>query len=353
MMENKTAKPIRFLCFGVGAIGTYIGGSLALSGQPVVFLDRPEVAENFRSRGLKLRINGQERIVPEPKVVSGLAEVAANGPYDAALLAVKAFDTDGLLNSMAPIADQLPPVLCLQNGVENEARVGRILGKDRVVTGTITSAVGRRGSGDIVLEKLRGVGIALDHPLAPSLIDSFNVAGLKARGYSDPASLKWSKMITNLLANASSAILDMAPLAIFSDPALYRLEIDMIKEALRVMAAQGIGVSDLPGTPVRLLVWMIRSLPLALSQPLLVQSLGKGRGAKMPSFHIDLYSGRGKSEVDYLNGAVVRFGQKFGIATPVNHWLNQTLQKIVNGEISLQSYAHHPEKYITELSMQH
>jgi Ketopantoate reductase PanE/ApbA C terminal. len=79
----------------------------------------------------------------------------------------------------------------------------------------------------------------------------------------------------------------------------------MLRECLAVMKAQGIDVVDLPKTPVRALAFATR-LPLWLSKPLLGRAAGSGRGGKMPSFHIDLHSGRGKSEVDYLHGAVVR-----------------------------------------------
>ncbi len=192
--------------------------------------------------------------------------------------------------------------------------------------------------------------MAVDHPLGVTLVDILNEAGLKAKGYPHGPSMKWSKMITNLLANASSAILNMSPAEIFSHPGLYRVEIKMYMEALAVMDAQSIRVCDLPGTPVRLLSWIIRSLPAGISRPLLVQSLGKGRGGKMPSFHIDLYSGRGSSEVDYLNGAVVRFGDQFRVATPVNRWLNQTLQAMTSGRIAKSEYARQPKKFIQDIT---
>ena len=66
-------------------------------------------------------------------------------------------------------------------------------------------------------------------------------------------------------------------------------------------------------------------------QPLLKKVVGSGRGAKMPSFHIDLMSKRGLSEVDYLNGAVVRFGMKAGIDTPVNLGLNANITVAYQG----------------------
>jgi 2-dehydropantoate 2-reductase len=87
-------------------------------------------------------------------------------------------------------------------------------------------------------------------------------------------------------------------------------------------------------------------LPLFLSRPLLAKAVGGGRGEKMPSFHIDLHGGRGKSEVDYLNGAVVRFGAQVGVPTPANRLLNDTLLALTKGDIPLDTYAHQPEKLL-------
>ena len=160
--------------------------------------------------------------------------------------------------------------------------------------------------------------------------------------------MKWSKLLTNLLANASTAILDMAPAEVFSHPGLYRLEIAQLREALAVMDAQGIKVVNLPGTPVRALAWAARSLPISLSRPLLRRAVGGGRGGKMPSLHIDLHSGRGKSEVETLNGAVVRYGERFGISTPVNRLFNETLLALSAGKLPLDAYTRQPAKLIQD-----
>ena len=114
------------------------------------------------------------------------------------------------------------------------------------------------------------------------------------------------------------------------------------------MQAQGIGVVDLPGTPVRMLA-LAASLPLWLSKPFLSKAAGAGRGAKMPSFHIDLHSGRGKSEVTYLHGAIVRAGDKYGVPTPVNRLLTETLLDMTVGEIPLDEFAQKPEKLLARL----
>jgi 2-dehydropantoate 2-reductase len=133
---------------------------------------------------------------------------------------------------------------------------------------------------------------------------------------------------------------------IFADPRLFRLEIAQLREVLKVMHALEIPIVNLPGAPVRLLAWSVRYLPYSLAHPLLTRFLVGSRGAKMPSFHIDLYAGRGKSEVDYLNGAVVRFGAKLGVPTPVNRVLNETLLSLTSGSIDIDSFDHHPEKLL-------
>jgi 2-dehydropantoate 2-reductase len=345
---------LKILSFGAGALGTYIGGSLALAGEQIVFVEKSAVADELRKRGLRLNLTIDRRrktipvisLSPSGFVVAPSLEDALHyGPFDAALFALKSFDTASVLEDMKPFAEKLPPMLCLSNGVENESAIANVLGADKVIPGTVTSAIGRRSTGDIVLEKLRGIGIATSHPLSERLLDAAHSAYLKPQAFSNAAAMKWSKMLTNLIANPTSAILDMTAAEIFADPKLYKLEIRMLRECLAVMKAQKIPVVDLPHTPVRALAFATR-LPLWLSRPLLARAAGAGRGGKMPSFHIDLYSGCGKSEVEYLQGAVVRAGEKFGVPTPVNKVLTETLMKLTNKEIPLEKFAHQPEKLL-------
>lgn len=339
------SKPLRFLVFGCGAIGTYLGGSLAATGQQVVFLERAELAGVIRTGGLRVQVKDRELRVANPILTEDIQQALETGRFDAAILAVKSFDTLGLLQSLAPLADRLPPVICFQNGVENEALIASKLGQNRVIAGTVTTAIGRRGPGSVVVEKLRGVGVADSQGIVPGLLAALNQAGLRARAFHDGPAMKWSKLLTNLQANASSAILDLTPAEIFAHAGLFRLEMRMLREALDVMRAQGIRVVDLPGTPVRALAILIQS-PAFIGQPLLRRALGSGRGGKMPSFHIDLHQGRGRSEVDYLNGAIVRFGQQFGVATPVNRFFNETLIALSEGRLPLDTYAHRSEAFL-------
>ena len=342
--------PLKILVFGAGAIGTYIGGSLALAGHHVVFVERPEVAEFIRQNGMRLTLNGSSFVLqPASIAVLPSLEVAlASGPFDVALFALKSFDTASLLHSLYPSPHPLPPILCLSNGVDNEPTLAEVLGPEKVIYGTVTTAIGRRAAGDIVVEKLRGTGVAAGHPLSERLADAMNTAGLNTQLFPKAADMKWSKMLTNLLANATSAILDLTPAEIFANPRLCNLEVEQLREALRVMTKLGINVVDLPKTPVRLLALGVR-LPPGISRPLLARAVGGGRGAKLPSFHIDLHAGRGQSEVEYLNGAVVRYGQRVGVPTPVNRLLTETLLALTRGEIALDEYAGKPEKLLQGL----
>ena len=357
-MQPSSSQPtLKVLTFGAGAIGTYIGGSLALAGHHVVFVEQPVVADQLRARGMRLdltldkRRNTKDVFVLEPSsfvIVPSLEEALRYGPFDVALFALKSFDTESALEGMRPFADKMPPILCLSNGVDNEPMIARVLGPDKVIYGTVTASIGRRGAGDIVLEKLRGVGVAAGHALSEKLAAALDGAYLNCRLYADAQNMKWSKMLTNLTANPTSAILDMTVAQVFANKKLYKLEIAMLSECLAVMKAQGLEVVDLPGIPIKALVLAIK-LPLWLSRLFLRRMAGSGRGAKMPSFHIDLYSGRGQSEVEYLHGAVAREGKAHGIPTPVNELLTKTLLGLTKKEIPLEEYANQPEKFLTKV----
>jgi 2-dehydropantoate 2-reductase len=356
--SNSPNGKLNVLVFGAGAIGTYVGGSLALAGHQLVFVEQPKVVEELRERGLRLDLTLDERRKTKEasriesasfRIVSSLEEALRYGPFDTALFALKSFDTQAALEGIMPYADRMPPILCLSNGVSNEPAITAALGPDKVIYGTVTSAIGRRGAGDIVLEKLRGVGVAKGHPLSERLNQALDQAYLNSKLFDDAASMKWSKMLTNLLANPTSAILDMTAGEVYADKDLYRLEIEMLRECLAVMKAQGMEVVDLPGIPVRALAYAT-ALPLWLSKLVLSRAAGAGRGAKMPSFHIDLHSGRGKSEVEYLHGAVVRAGEKVNVQTPVNRVLTETLLALTRKEIPLEEFAHKPRKLLDKVN---
>jgi len=351
-------KPISVLAFGAGAIGTYVGGSLALDGHRLVFIEQPSVANELQERGLRLDVSiDRHREAPEPltvapasfKCVSSIADAMRYGPFDVAIFAMKSFDTAAALDEIKPFVNSMPPILCLQNGVDNEPAIAAVLGNDHVIAGSVTCSIARNAAGDIVLEKARGIGIAAGHPLSKRLVMAFNSARLNAHLYPHAADMKWSKVLANLPGSATSAIVDMSPAEVFGNPGLYALEMRLAKEALAVIEAQGARVVNLPKIPVQALA-LAMHMPLWLARPVMMKVVGGGRGGKMPSFHIDLHAGRRKSEVEYLHGAVVSYGEKSGVPTPVARVLTETLLGMVRGDIPIVEFSRKPERLISLLA---
>jgi 2-dehydropantoate 2-reductase len=339
----------RFLILGAGAIGSYLGGSLALAGHEVVFLEREKDIQHLQQQGILMDIQDEKYKINSPEFTSSLFQ-ALEQRIDLVIVAVKTYHLESILPQLIPLRNILPPLLCLQNGVESEQKLAEALGDDLVIPATITTAVDCPAKGNIIVSKIRGIGIAGNHLLAGDLVEIFQEAGINSRYYPDPMSMKWSKLLTNLLGNASSAILNQTTAQIYSNPVLYRMELQQVREALKVMEVLGIKVVNLPGVPVKILAGLIRHLPAWLSQPFLSKLIGEGRGKKMPSFHIDLHSGKGMSEVDQLNGAVVRAGSTAHIPTPVNLCLTDTLKSLINGEIPLETYSQDPGAFLDKVA---
>src|SRR5262245_23332259 len=120
---------MKVLCFGAGAIGTYVGGSLALAGSQVVFLEREENAAQLREKGLRLDLTADvrrqvmEASVVHPRAivpVSTIQDALQYGPFDLAIFALKSYDTLAALETLKPFASKVPPLLCLSNGIANE-----------------------------------------------------------------------------------------------------------------------------------------------------------------------------------------------------------------------------------------
>ncbi len=330
---------MNYLIIGAGAIGTYIGGSLLKSGSKVVFLERESVVHSLQKKGLIISLEDEVYSTSDFQVFSNLNQ-ALEEQVDIVIFAMKSFDTEGVVKELVQYKNRFDAVLCLQNGVENEQLITKYLGTDKVIGGSVTSAVERIAIGQASLEKKRGIGIVEALPLSKLVVDEFNRAGLTAKLYPKLADLKWSKMLSNLLGNATSAILNMTPVEIFQNPKSYEIEYLQMKEALQVMDKLGIDPTNLPGIPMKLLLWIMLKLPRRLSKMILATLVGEGRGDKMPSFHIDLHSGQKVLESTYLNGAICRFGELANVPTPVNYYLNQLLTEMAQRKELIQEFDH-------------
>lgn len=333
---------LRILIIGAGAIGCFVGGKLASAGHAVTLVGRARTVPALQARGLELyTADGAVERVPSVSAVASVQE-AFPGPYDLAVLAVKSYDTATVLDEIAAATAEPPlAILSLQNGVGNEEEIAAHVGPQRVIAGTITAPVEVKEPGIVQVTKPKfAIGLADYRPtsdgagsnslssLLTTLSSTFTSAGLPSRVYNDAPSMKWSKLLMNMIGNATSAILAEPPAVTFADPRIADLEIDALREALRVMAAAGIRPLNVEKYPLRTLAPLLRFGPRPLLRSALHRVVGGARGGKMPSLFLDLESGKRGSEVGWYNGAIVRKGVEVGIETPVNCLLTETVQQL-------------------------
>ncbi len=362
----------RTVVIGAGAIGCFVGGKLAAAGFDVTLVGRARTAAALRARGLELRASdGAAQTIRSLAAAASVREAflsqnqdpcraskpakTATQPtrFDLAILAVKSYDTAPALDELAEAAAMggapLPPVLSLQNGVGNEEAIARRLGPNSAIAGTITAPVEALEPAIVQVTK-SGYAVGLAPWIEPSSANAdgrdedsacnnkvslaaisqyFVSAGIPANVYADALGMKWSKLLMNMIGNATSAILAEPPGVTLADTRIANLEIDALREALRVMAAAGIPPINVERYPLGALAPLLRFGPRAILRPALHRIVGGARGGKMPSLFLDLDAGKNGSEIGWYNGAIVGMGKEVGVETPVNLLLTQTVRQLV------------------------
>lgn len=335
----------RILVYGAGAIGGYLGGMLALAGHPVTLVARPETAEAINAEGLLISQGGQERRAP----VRAVARLSDADPAicDLIILGVKAYDLAGAVEQLAAVCPTPSRVMSTQNGIGIEEIIAARFGSEATLAGTVTIPISRPRPNRLAVERDgRGLGLA---SLAPGrAVDEwvalFREAGINAGACADYRAMKWSKAFLNIMGNASSAILNRPPAELYRMKELFDLELRMMRETLAVMKRLGIEVVNLPGATARPLARSLAYAPRFLLRLVLTQVIIHGRGDKMPSFHIDLSSGKSRSEVTFHNGAIAAAGAKAGVPTPVNAALNDALVALSRDNTRRAEFDGRPER---------
>jgi len=336
---------LRIVVIGAGAIGGWVGGRLALAGQSVTLVGRSRLADAVAAGGLCLRSPDGETAAHDLRVATSVAEAALYGPFDLAVFSVKTYDTAAALAEMQATDLGRPVILSLQNGVRSEELLAAVFGLERVVAGTILNPISTPQAGVVVLEKWKGgIGLA---PVAPGAsvsqwVHVFDKAVLPTRAYTDYRAMKWSKLLLNLIGNASAAILDTNSAEVYANRRLLRLEIEMLRETVQVMQRLRVKPVALPGYPLPWLAWGVRWAPWFLAGPVLRRMVAGGRGAKPPSLLLALRQDRRRSEIDDLNGAVVRAGEQVGLPTPVNRALTEIFARLTEGRIGWENVRQQP-----------
>lgn len=345
----------RVVILGAGALGTLVGAYLLKGGLPVIFIGRPGSIEALQAGDLVLeRPWHRPYLLPRVRAASGLGDLAPRELADVSLVVLTTKVHDTAL-AVADLASYLPldvPLLVLQNGVGGVELAREQIGARPLIAGTATLVASRPAPGVVRNASRRGgVGVASVTAVAGTLERSafLLASGLPVRTYTDYRAMVWSKLLLNILGNALPAIVARPPERVFADLALCRLEVAAFREALAVMRAQGLAPVSLPGWPVPLIARLLDGLPLTALHRLLPYLVAHGRGGKPPSLQVDLERGLRESEVEYLNGAVVRTGRELGVAVPANALIYRTLSAMAQGSIPRDAYVANPHSLLAPL----
>jgi len=338
---------MRVLIYGAGAVGCYLGGHLANVGHHITLLGRQSFMEPIHKEGLTIqKANGEVEHVTNLAVATNLNSAINQGPYDWIAFTMKAYDTLDAINALKSSLVEPPPIVCFQNGIGNEESLRAAFGSEQIVSAALLTAVSISAPGSIVEEKQRGIALALDVPVSTLIAEAFYESGLTVGQVQDSSSLKWSKLLLNMLSNATSAILDMLPEAVMADPDLFAIEVLALREAVGIMQLLDIDVVDLPGAPARQLIRATRWLPSFVLRPVLQNRVARGRGEKPPSLLLALRSGHQETEVIWLNGAVAQAASSINRLAPINHAIALLVTDIARGRVSWDTYRQQPEMLI-------
>jgi len=279
---------------GAGAVGCYYGAMLARAGHHVTVVGRPRHVAAVQARGMVLETSRFTEAVR----VDATADPSGVPDADLVLFCVKAHDTAAAGRDLAPHLKGDAPVVSLQNGVDSAARLEAALGRPVVPAAVYVAAdmpapghVRHHGRGELVI----GPG-----PSSADIAEAFSRAGVPTEVSGSVAGALWAKLIVNCAYNALSAVAQL--------PYGRLMDVDGVREVMRDVVAECLAVAErsdvtVPGDILGTVLGLAATMPDQSSST--AQDLARGR----------------RSEIDHLNGYVVRTAARLGIAAPVNRSL--------------------------------
>ncbi|MEJ0004267.1 MAG: 2-dehydropantoate 2-reductase [Pararobbsia sp.] len=292
---------MKIAVMGAGAVGCYYGGMLARGGHEVVLIGRPVHVAAIERDGLRL----ETRTFDERVRVSASTEASAIAGAELLLFCVKSTDTRGTAPELAQYLSAGALVLTLQNGVEN-ADVLRALIPQEVAATVVYVATEMAGPGHV---KHHGRGELIIEPSSKSedIVRTFNAAAVPTEISDNVRGALWAKLILNCAYNALSAIAQLPYGRLLASAGVPAVMNDIVAECLAVAAADGVCV---PGDAYAA-----------------VQGLAATMAGQYSSTAQDVARGK-RTEIDHLNGLIVRRGEARGVPTPANRLLH-TLVKLI------------------------
>ena len=307
---------LRIAVAGAGSIGCYIGGCLALAGRDVTLLLRPALAEAIARYGLRVSdLDGVDRVLAPSAVRLATDPAAAFAEADAILVTVKSGATEAMAGLIAEHAASGVTVVSLQNGVGNvDVLLARLGGMARVVPGMVPfNVVQTLAQGQPVRVHRATSGTVQIGAGAAGLREALAVQGVGVAESRDMAGVLWGKLLLNLN-NALNALAGIPLAAELGDKRWRRLLARQIEDGLKVLKAAGIRPARIEGVPPGAVPRILR-LPDWLFRRVAASMLAIDPEARSSMWE-DLERRR-PTEIDHLQGAILRLATKTGVRVPL------------------------------------
>lgn len=304
---------MKIVIVGPGAMGCLFGAFLAKAGEEVYLLDkRNERAEYINKNGIKVEgVSGEFKAAV--KAVAGINEIKK---CDLIIICVKSYDTESAAKAIKSLVDKNTFILTLQNGVGNVEAISKIVGEEKTIGGVTSQGatlladghIRHAGKGETVI----GTAVAKTKEDTKKnfedIVKTLKKAGFQTKIADNIQDLIWSKLIINVGINALTAITHLNNGRLIEFDGTNAVLEKAVKESVKVAQAKGV--------------------KLIFEDPLeKVKGVCRATAGNVASMLQDALKRR-KTEIDYINGAIVKEAESFGIEVPVNTVLTNLVKTI-------------------------
>lgn len=287
---------LTYAIMGAGAVGCYFGALLARAGSTVCLIGRQPHVQAIAQQGLRLETATQDAFIP----MTASTEASAAQGANVVLLCVKSYDTEAACLALKHYLAPGTLVVSLQNGVDNDVRARTVLGPEiHVAAAAVYVATAMAGPGH-VRHFGRGELMLAPSPLSQRLAQGLHAAGIHVEVSDNAQEALWSKLIINCAYNALSALTQQPYGWLVQQPGAWAVIDDLVGECMAVAQAAGVTI---PGDVVAAVRTIAQTMPGQLSST--AQDMARGKA----------------TEIEHLNGFIVRCGAELGVATPANRAL--------------------------------
>ena len=291
---------------GAGAVGSFYGAMLARAGHRVTLIGRPAHAQAIKRDGLKLDLAKSPRI--ETVQIEASSEFSSLQTADLVLFCVKSTDSASVALQIDPYLAPHALIMSLQNGVENAALIAQQIPHAVIpcvvyVASEITApgCVKHHGRGDLVIGTMQPSRLIDPQKTLQEIVELFGSAQVPVQISQNVMAELWSKLMINCAFNAISGLAQIQYGKLAALASVRSTQTALVKEVIAVAHADGIHLSE----------------AVALQA---VEQISVTMGSQKSSTAQDMARSK-PSEIDHLNGFIVRRGQALGVATPVNQAL--------------------------------